>query len=340
MNSTFLTKKIIIAIIGVVALAGILIGAYFFYSQSQTKSLGQITYGYQNWPGVLPYLVANDKGFFKEEGLDVKMVKVDSYVKEIEDLNSGQVDFIGDIALIDVVKQVSQGKDLKIVLATDYSNGADGIVAKKEIKTVLDLKGKKVAVEKGTLGEYLLFDALKKNSLGLSELSLVELSAQEAAQAFISGEVDAAVTYEPDFSQAVDKGNGWRLYTSSDSPGLIIDVLTFKKGFILQNEDKVQAVVAAYAKAMDFIKANSEEAYAVGAKYFAITPAEFKEQLAGIKLMDKFENNAALSYKISLDSLHGSVIEANTFLLGSGAIKNKVDSLDVIDASFLRGLEE
>lgn len=330
-------KRIINAIIVLVLFVIIAFGL-FFYQQNKKPYIGKITYGYQNWPGVLPYLVAYDLGFFKEQGLEVKMVKEDSYVQEIDNLISGKTDFIGDIALIDVVKKASQGNKLKVVLATDYSNGADGIVVKKEIKTFGDLKSKKVAVEKDTLSEYLLYDALKKNDLNFNDIEEIDLSSQKGAEAFIKGEVDAVVTYEPELSKAVSNGNGYSLYTSLNSPGLIIDVLAFRDEFMQKNQNKVVAVVKAYVKAMDYIKNNPDKSYIIGAKYFKITSEEFKNQLAGIKLLNKEDNINALSYGASINSLHGAIIQANKFLIEKQSIKNEVDSIDIIEPKFIRDL--
>jgi len=231
-------------------------------------------------------------------------------------------------------------EQLKVVLATDYSNGADGIVAKKDLKNISELKGKKVAVEEGTLGDYLLYDALKKNNMSFSDVKEINLSAQEAAQAFIRGEVDAAVTYEPDYSQAVEKGNGWRIYTSADSPGLIIDVLTFSDDYSGKNPEKTQAVVNSYFKAIDFISANPDKAYEIGAKYFKIALDEFKTQYAGLKLMKLEDNLNIMAYGSGVNSLHGLVKQASDFLQEIGKEKGLVDSTDIIDPQFVRNLNK
>lgn len=315
-------------------------GGWVFYQQNLNQGLQKITYGYQDWPGVLPYLVAYDQGFFKQVGLDVLLVKEDSYVQGVADLISGRVDFVGDIALIDLVKRVSAGSALKVVLATDYSNGADGIVAKSDIKSIKEFKGKRIALEKETIGEYLLYDALRKNNLTLNDVTIIDLAAQEAAQAFIRKEVDVTVTYEPGLSSAVSLGQGNLIYTSADSPGLIIDVLAFRAGYLASNEGKAKAVVAAYFKAIDYIDANPSGAYAIGAKYFEVTPAEFQEQLKGIKQMKMLDNLNALAYKSSLDSLHGQIKAMEAFLQTKGNIINPVDSLDIIEAKYVRELNQ
>lgn len=336
---TSLIKKTALIITIVLLISASVLGV-FFYRQSQVKSLGQITFGWNAWPGVLPYLVAYDQGFFKAEGLEVKMVEEDSYGKMLNDLVAGKIDFSGDIALIDVVEKVSKGEGLKIISAVDYSNGADGIVAKKEIINISELKGKKVAVEKGTLGEYLLYDALKKNNLTLLDVQDVNMTAQEAVQAFIRGEVDAAVTYEPDYTQAVKDGNGWRIYTSADSPGLITDVTTFKSDFVAKNPAKISAVVKSYFKAVDFIAANPDKAYEIGAKYFKIKASEFKEQYTGVKQMTLEDNLSIMSYGSGSDSLHGLTQSTNNFLQIKGTLKGNVDSTEILDPRFIRELTQ
>jgi NitT/TauT family transport system substrate-binding protein len=330
-------KKIVISLV-IVLLTTIVVGGIIFYKKSQVKSLGSITYGYNMWPGVLPYLVAYDKGFFKENGLDVNLVEVSTYTEEIDNFLSGKVDFLGDFALIDVIKNVSKGEKIKVILATDYSNGADGIVAKSGINLIQDLKGKKVAVEKETLGEYLLYDALKKNNLSLDDIVEVNLSAQESASAFIRGEVEAAVSYEPDLSRSLSKGGGSKIYTSVDSPGLIIDTLVFRPDFITANPLKVSAVVLAYFKAVDYISNNKDESYLIGSKYFGITPMELEEQYSGIKQVSFTENTSLVSFGDNNSSLHGLIKKAHEFLKEKGVTTGSVDSTEIVDAKFIRSL--
>jgi NitT/TauT family transport system substrate-binding protein len=327
-------KKIILIIAFVAILA---IGGFVYYQQFVTKSLGTVVCGLNVWPGNLPNLVAYDMGFFKRNGLDVKMAEINDYSKLTADFNSGKVDFSG-FALNDVIAQAGQGNDLKVVLAQDFSNGADGIVAKKDLKNILDLKGKKIAVAKNTLSEYLLIDALKKNNLSLADIQEVDLSAPEAAQAFIKGEVDAAVTWEPDYSEAVKKGDGWKIYTSANSPGLIVDALVFKGSFIKNNHDKVAAVVKSYFEGMDYISTNPETAFEIGAKYSQISVPDFKRQYSGLEQVALAKNLRVMSFSNSSDSLHKLTKDISEYLLEKKLIKNSIDSTSIIDPQFIRGL--
>ena len=87
---------------------------------------------------------------------------------------------------------------VKQVLALDDSYGGDGIVAKKEIKTVKDLKGKTVAAQLGAGASYFWLNyVLAQNGLKLSDIQAVDMKAGDAGAAFVAGKIDAAVTWEP-----------------------------------------------------------------------------------------------------------------------------------------------
>jgi len=118
------------------------------------------------------------------------------------------------------------------VLALDDSHGGDGMVAKKEIKTIKDLKGKTVAAQLGGGASYFwLAYVLGQNGLKLSDLKLVDMKAGDAGSAFVAGKVDAAVTWEPWLSKARETPFGHVLLSSDRTPGIIVDSLAFKPIF-------------------------------------------------------------------------------------------------------------
>ena len=297
--------------------------------------LGEITFGWNAWPGVLPYLVALDKGFYQDEGLGASMKYEEDYMTLINDLESGIIDFSGAITLMDLLER-AESKGLVTVVMTDYSNGADGIVASKEITSVLGLKNKKVAFEEGTFSEYLLQTALKKNGLSLADVTKVNATASEAATAFVEKRVDAAVTYDPEFTNAVKNGDGNRIFTSADVPGFIADVLAFKKDFVEKNSPQVEAVLRAYFRAVEYIKNNKKESYDIGAKYFKISVQDFAEQIQGVKQVDYKDNLTAFSHFPGQESIYTSGRLLNSFLIEQKKLKDYMNLDEVLLSEFLR----
>lgn len=331
-----MSKRIIIIF---VALALVLGGVIFWYSSRQTASpdLGKLTMGWNRWVGTLPFFVAKDKGFFKELGLDIQFKEGD-YSQMVGGLKAGQIDFSGSVALIDLMRNSGQGANIQVVGIADMSNGADAIVAKKGIKSIEALRGKKVAVEKGTLGEYMLLYALQRKNLSLDDVVETDSSAEDAAKAFLAGSVDAAVTYEPYLSQTVADNRGHIIFSTADVPGLIIDTIAFNRGIIEQNPEKIKAVLRAYLKAVDFIQKNPDESYAIGAKYFKISPEEFARQSKGIKIAGLRENSAAFSHGGGYVSLYSAGESRNAFLKTIGNTYNEVNVNDILAPQFIRDL--
>lgn len=306
-------------------------------ASAPTENLGKMVFGWNVWPGVLPYLVAYEKGFFNKYGLDVEVKEEESYTKMLDDWTNKKIDFVPDMVFIDAIKLKANGQDPRVVGVSDYSNGADGIVAGANINSVADLKGKKVAVELGSFGEYLLLSVLQKYDINPKDVIKVNYVAQEAAEALMDNKVDAAVTSEPGLSVAIQRGRK-KIFSTSDDINFIIDTLVFSEEYAEANPKKVKAALAAYFEAIDFIKNNPEEVNMLGAKYFKISPQEFGEYLKGVTLADKRINLTYFSYAAGVDSLYGIYKELSIFLLQNGLIKKQMDGESIIDSSFVRDL--
>jgi NitT/TauT family transport system substrate-binding protein len=328
-------KKAIIAILAVLAIAGV-VGSYFvFTAKQEIKAPEKLVMGWNAWPGVLSYIVAYENGFFEDENLDIELKLEENYTSMSEDLTGGKIDFSPDMVLIDVMERNSNGADLAVVGLTDYSNGADGIAVGKEIKSVSGLKGKKIAVEQGALGDYFLFLILEQYGLNMEDVTRVNLTAQEGTNAFIKGEVDAVVTYEPNLSRAVRDGQGTIIFSSANVQGAIVDTLVFQKKFASEKPEVIKAVLRAYFRGIDFIKDNPGKSYETGAKYFKMSAEEFANQLKGLKLAGKIENLVAFSYSSGPKSIFDSFKNRELFLRKIGKWENNILAEDMILKNFI-----
>ena len=102
---------------------------------------------------------------------------------------------------------------LTSIYLLDTSNGADAIVAKKGIKSVKDLKGKKVAATDGEINHMMLIAALDRNGMTQDDIDFVNMNADDAGGAFVAGKLDAAVTWEPWVTKSKSAG-GNVIFTS------------------------------------------------------------------------------------------------------------------------------
>lgn len=150
--------------------------------------------------GLAPFYVAMDKGFFKDCGLDFSMVDFDDSSASCSALLAGKVDLAYTTLDAAIIAESQYEEDMLDVTAiVDESAGADGILVKNDINSIADLKGKTVGVSINQTSHYLLMQALET-----------------------AGLTDAAVTWEPYLSNAVEQGVGKLIFSSKDAPVSIL----------------------------------------------------------------------------------------------------------------------
>ena len=129
----------------------------------------------------------------------------------------------------------SSGVPVTQVLVLDTSAGGDGIAARDGIGSLKELKGKSVAVQFGGVPQFWLAYLLKQEGMKLDDVKLTNLEPKDAANAFVAGQFDAAVTYEPYLSTVRANNAGKIIVTSADTPGVIVDTLAFQPEYIAKN---------------------------------------------------------------------------------------------------------
>ena len=145
--------------------------------------------GYSDWPGWVAWQIAIDKGWLREAGVDVKFDWFD-YSASMEAFAAGKID-ADCVTNGDALVMGAGGARNLIILITDYSNGNDMIVARPGIKSLADLKGKRIGIETGLVDHLLLLDGLKKQGMTQNDVTLVNSKTNETPQVLASGQVDA-----------------------------------------------------------------------------------------------------------------------------------------------------
>jgi NitT/TauT family transport system substrate-binding protein len=249
-----------------------------------------IVIAYTPWTGYGALFVAQEKGMFKSKGLEVELQSIEGVGDRKQALVAGKIQAMA--ASLDVsVSAAGEGVPMKFVWAFDSSNGADGLIVKKDkgIEKIADLKGKEVAFQRGSASHFFLSTLLEKNGLTDNDVKAVDMKASEAASAFMAGKVDAAVTWEPHLGKAKAAGETV-LATTKDTPGLIADVLAFREDMVQNNPDTVQAVVAALAEATEFMSKNPEETNKILAAAFKMKPEEVAADIQTVKFYGPKDN--------------------------------------------------
>ena len=294
---------------------------------------------HSTWVGYGPLYIARDKGIFKKNGVDVDLVVMEDPKERFPTLMADKIQMIAstvDTALLYLKKPT----DFQYVVAIDDSNGGDGIVAVKDIKTIGDLKGKKVAVNEGSVSEFYLNVLLAKAGLKEADLNTVNMTAGDAGGAFVAKRVDAAVTWEPWLTKGKSTDFGHLLVDSSTTPGLITDVIIVKTAWAQAHQKEVAAIVKSWNEAVAYYRSNPDESIAIMAKGvggWLKDPAAFKETLPGIKFYGEADNKAFFGTKAKPGPLSNTVKAAIDVWSSHGKLQVKVTPADLINYSYVGG---
>lgn len=298
---------------------------------TQQGALPTVKVAINTWPGLGPYYVAKAKGFDKEEGVQLDVVMNEDTVARHTSLAAGEVDLVG-ITLDSVVIARSRGVPMTVVGQSDFSFGGDGIIAKKDIKTVADLKGKKIACAEGLPSHFFLLLVLRKEGLGPQDINFVAADdGSQAAQLFTSGQVDAAVTWDPWISKAESLTGGHVLITTRETPGMLLGIVAANSELLSQRREKIVRAQRAWLKAVDFCLANPDEAAQIMSREFNVPTDEFKRMASGAKLADLKEELSTFGTVEAPGPIVQLAKDANELWLKAGAIKNPVEPKNVID---------
>jgi NitT/TauT family transport system substrate-binding protein len=269
-------------------------------SPSSTASSEPLVSAAYNWVGYSGHFVATKKGFFAQEGLNIKEQFFQTSSESITALLANKVD-IAWITSGDAIQTAAKDPSLKIVYLVDYSNGADGILG-RNIATAKDAKGKTIARENVLFEKVLLQAYLKQGGLTEADLKVKDMEAGPAATAFGAKQVDLAVTYEPFLTKSAKVGGGNIVFSTKDT-NLIADVIVVRDKIIKTRQKDLLTYFKVVDKAMKLVKAGDAEALKISGEKMGVTADEVKEQLTGVKLFDLADNKATAFNKSDSKSL-------------------------------------
>ena len=302
-----------------------------------SASAEPIKLGMSTWLGYAPLYLAKEKGFFQKQGIDVEIVVIESPADRRAAFAADKIQGMATTVDTHVMTAAAENPiPVKQILALDDSHGGDGMVAKKEIKTIKDLKGKTVAAQLGAGASYFWLNyVLAQNGMKLADLKAIDMKAGDAGSAFVAGKVDAAVTWEPWLSRAKETPFGHVLLSSDKTPGIIVDSLAFKPDFIKNRGADVKKIVAGWYEAVEFAVKSPSEADVIMAKFTGQKPEEFTKEKTGVRFYGVKENKDYFGTPQKPGLLYKVTQRAADLWFDLKLIKTRPKAADLIDGSFL-----
>jgi len=313
-----------------------------------------VRFSYNVWSGWLPVIAANhgtkpndDSIFYKKYGFRVELKLMDDPVVARDAYAAGDVHTLWGTADMMVLfapgLMVDPRTAPRIVQQIDWSSGGDGIVARSNIKSVADLRGKTIALAKNSPSEYYLNSLLLSAGMKPADIKAkFTATAFEAAAAFVGDKhVDACVSWSPDIYNIAEKVAGTRILSSTkDANRLIADVYAFRADFARDHPDIVEGFVAGVFEGMDMVKASPDEPAKWMADAFGMKP----EDVMGMR-NDAHLTNFAENVQFFLNSSNPTNFERTwkgaTYVYRTlGSIDAPVTFDQVMDFSVIQNLDK
>ncbi|TBU98541.1 ABC transporter substrate-binding protein [Stutzerimonas kirkiae] len=297
---------------------------------------GTLSIGHTTWVGYGTLYLARDLGYFKEKGLDVEFTVIEEASMYMAAQASGKLS--GAASTIDEILKYRPNFCFKAVAALDESHGGDGVLVANDIDSLQDLKGKNIAVNEGSVSQFWLSYLLKQNGMSMADLKVQNMTADDAASAFIAGRVPAAVTWEPNLSLVRQKGQGKVLVDSSQTPGVIVDVVALNCAVIEKQPEDVKALVDGLYRAVQYTREHPQEAYAIMAKGvggYLSDPAELAEAAKGVKFYDQAMSEKLLGTPGKPGDIAAIIELANETWSALQGKKLSVSYEDLVDPRFV-----
>ncbi|MGN6463251.1 MAG: ABC transporter substrate-binding protein [Pseudolabrys sp.] len=282
------------------------------------------------WTGFAPLTLAKDAGIFAKNGLNVTIKKIPQASRHLA-IASGDVQCAATTVETWVVWNAN-GVATTQLFQLDKSYGADGMAVRSNIGSIKDIKGKTVAASApGTSPYFVLSWMLKKNGLTTKDVTVVNMEPGPAAQAFIAGQNDVAMTYEPYLSAVRAKPEAGKIIATTLDYPVVMDTFGCTPKFISENEAAVKALTKSYFDALEMIKSDQAKSYEIMGADVKQSGEAFGKSAAFLRWQGRDENKKFFSSEFATFSK-----DAADLLLETGVIKKIPDLSKLADTRFIQ----
>ncbi len=280
------------------------------------------------WPGYEPFFFAESQKLLPS---GVTLQHLPTIKASIDALRDGTTD-AAMLTLDEVLPLSLQGMDLRVILVMDVSKGADALVAKREIQTLSQLRGKRIGLEPSTLGELMLAMVLDKAGLKRAEVTLVPTPYEEQEAAYKKGAFDALISYEPVIGRLMATG-AQKLISTRELPDSIFDVLVVKADVAKEYQSILQQSLRGHFLALEQLRRNPWDTAYRMVPHAGVSAEELIESFRGLDLPDLVANRSYLSS--GNGHLHKVVKRLSEIMLAAGTIAKPVDGAQLFTDDFL-----
>lgn len=236
--------------------------------------------------GWMPWGYAAEQGIVKKwadkYGIRIEVSEVPDYVASIEQYTAGQYDACTMTNMDALTIPAAAGVDSTAMIIGDFSNGADALLLRGSGKSIQDLKGKTVLLVENSVSHYLLSRALEWALLKPEDVTVQHVSDLKIAEAFLAGQGDAVITWNPILSSIKRQTDVSQVFSSNFIPGEIVDLTVVNSQTLAAHPELGKALTGAWFETQRLLGMPTDAGRAARAKMAeaaGTTPEDFAEQL-------------------------------------------------------------
>ena len=283
---------------------------------------------FTQWWGDYTLLIAQEKGFFEEHGVQVEPVYYKVFSDTYPDLASGQID--GALIAVGDTINVNHSNPMKIVAVTD-DGGDDAIVVAPEINSIQDLRGKTIGTQIGSQFELTVVKMLQSANMNTGDVTIVEMDPEDALASLKNGQVQAADTWEPYLSDAIS--NGYKSIYPQEQLHLYPDLVVFSKSVVDERPEDVRAFLKAWFEAAEYRQQHQGETRDIAARYLGISATDVLPD-NHLRLFTVADNKSLFDIK-KANSIYAITKMTSDYLISNGLMAEEIDPLKLLDPAYL-----
>lgn len=257
-----------------------------------TRTSPPLTVAYYPWGGYAPLQLVHSLGWLGPTHFQA--LDTGSATGSVAALRNGQAQAAA-LTLDELLQARAQGLPLQLVALLDLSVGADVVLGRPELQNLIDLKGRRLGLETGAVGQLMAVHALRSVGLSAADVQLVPLPYDQHLAAWQAGQVDALVTFEPAASRLLRLG-ARRLFDSRQLPNdlLIADVLAVHRDALPQQSLHLSELLRALFRAQHHFHSMTLDAQYRLAPWLGLPPDQVLTAFKGVRLTKWAENRQQL----------------------------------------------
>ena len=202
-------------------------------------------------------------------------------------------------SLWDVMQSDSGNDKPAVVMVTNISHGADGIVAQPAIKSVANLRGKRVGAKLGTVNHLILLEALKLHQIKPEEVKIEDISNETAVDLMQQGRLDAAVIWQPLLGETAQAIKGNIIFTTEEVDSLVIDTWVSRSTITRTKKAELKQFIMAWFDIMSAVEKKPKVVFQKVAQNLGQKGEAFAKDYAGLKKGDiAMQQNMFLSGRL------------------------------------------